>query len=251
MTREIMTTENPAILIATKLNRYDRTKIYNSTRFRDLIRSLKEHGQNEPVKVDKDMRILDGETRYMALCQLGLPVKYIIEEVEGDEADMIMLEAGLAKKWDAMDATNFWAVKGKIPYMKVMSLVQETGIPISFIGPLSAVANSQPINNNSYEYLRGMQQDFDYDRILMYYAPIRGLVTHKSFGTVKRQIVAAFAYAVNEIGFKKASSLFASITRRASIQSKKISRDTIISKLTSLGSTYKYSLDFPSSLSYK
>ncbi len=60
-----------------------------------------------PITVDKDMRIIDGQHRFTAIKMLGLPVYYIIDK-DGNEND-IKLRNSQQTQWDNNDFLYFHA----------------------------------------------------------------------------------------------------------------------------------------------
>ena len=248
---KLHTTSNYKLLKESNMNRADRAKIISSGKFQNLKRTLKEFGQLEPITVSSDMVIINGQTRFDALKMLGMPIKYIVLSIPFSKAKSMMLESGLSKKWTALDVANFWAQQGSSPYKKIIKISKELNVNISFMGNITKISEGIPISIADYDFLHGNQQDFDYDTFMKYYKPISVLIHHKSFGRVRRQVINSFVYAVDKVGFDKAEKLFSVISGNSSKQTAKVTRDSVVAKLTTLGKRSKHSIDFPSSLSAK
>ena len=84
-----------------------------------------------PITVDADMRIIDGQHRFYACKELGLPIYYnfLKNDVDPEQA-MIMLNQ-TSKKWEMMDWLRYRANKNGGCYKMLLDFIQQTGTTIS------------------------------------------------------------------------------------------------------------------------
>jgi len=80
---------------------------------KSLVRAIKEKNllPANPILVNSDMEIIDGQHRLEAAKTLSLPIFYIIAEVT--RSDISKLNSN-QKNWKLIDYVNFWAVE-KVP----------------------------------------------------------------------------------------------------------------------------------------
>ena len=85
----------------------------------------------QPITVDADMRIIDGQHRFYACKELGLPIYYnfVKNDVDPEQA-MIMLNQ-TSKKWEMMDWLRYRANKNGGCYKMLLDFIQQTGTTIS------------------------------------------------------------------------------------------------------------------------
>lgn len=97
---------------------YDKFNLleYNRNLDRIQINKLKEsiskHGylQSNPIIVDEDMNIVDGQHRFMACKEMGKPIFY---EVIDDSTNLIIDLNTTQKKWGMKDYVNYYASKDR------------------------------------------------------------------------------------------------------------------------------------------
>lgn len=75
-----------------------------------------------PIVVDKDMRVVDGQHRLEAASILGVEIYYIEENI--DRRDISMLNSN-QKNWNAMDYINFYTVEKNSSFIQISSLVNK------------------------------------------------------------------------------------------------------------------------------
>ncbi len=83
-----------------------------SKRVKDLIKSIRNKGQLQPIQVNTAMNVLDGQARLEALKFLKLPVQYYIKDA-GLEECIEMNNTG--KKWSTMAYINSWITNINTP----------------------------------------------------------------------------------------------------------------------------------------
>lgn len=83
-----------------------------------------------PIVVDPNLRIIDGQHRFHACMELGLPIYYVVDD--DDDAEQAMINCNkINKKWEMMDWLRYRANKNGGCYKQLLDFVQQTGITIS------------------------------------------------------------------------------------------------------------------------
>jgi hypothetical protein len=73
-----------------------------------------------PIVVDEQMRVVDGQHRLEAAKILNVPIYYVQDKI--DRADISMLNSN-QKNWTAMDYINFYTVEKKVAYVTLSNLM--------------------------------------------------------------------------------------------------------------------------------
>ena len=96
-----------------------------------LAESIEEIGyiQANPIIVDKKLRIIDGQHRFLACQELGLPIHYEISEVDHERA-MILLNT-TQNSWRMSDYVRLWTKRGVECYMVLSQFESKYRLGIS------------------------------------------------------------------------------------------------------------------------
>lgn len=120
------------------------TMEYDVFRFRDdnrnginkghvefLIMSIKENNRlkDHPIKVTRDLQIINGQHRLLAAKELRVPIYY--EYVEMPNAIEIAIE-NMNKQWSPMDYLNLYTRNGYPEYIRLTEFMRDMKIPIKF-----------------------------------------------------------------------------------------------------------------------
>lgn len=90
-----------------------------------LKKVLKENGSFiSPIVVAKDRTIIDGQHRYYALKELGLPVRFILGEETGDLQQDIIKTNNMRKNWSFTDYLEAYAQMNE-NYRQALMIVEE------------------------------------------------------------------------------------------------------------------------------
>ena len=89
-------------------------------RHKDLIASIKEHGQLNPITVNEKYEVIDGQARLAALKMLGLPVEYIVKSGAGHTECVEWNNTG--KRWTTRDFIKSYADLGYTSFMYLENL---------------------------------------------------------------------------------------------------------------------------------
>lgn len=118
-----------------KTNTYDVFKFrtdnrpVNKKHVQDLVNSIKSHNllELQPITINGDMEILDGQHRLLAAKQLGVDIYYQIEK-KLTSADIITMN--ISKSWGAADYVNYYVKNGHLEYQRLESFMKEHGISL-------------------------------------------------------------------------------------------------------------------------
>lgn len=98
----------------------------------NLVLSIKKNGfiTGRDILIDEDWQILDGQHRFFALKQLGLPIPYVVTSGGDSMQKILSLNTG-QKNWTAMDYIRSYAKQGLDCYRQVVKYKEETNYPDS------------------------------------------------------------------------------------------------------------------------
>lgn len=125
-----------------------------------------------PLIVTTNMEIFEGQHRYMACREMGLPIYYII--VEGLTLNDAISINTVSKKWSAEDYFQHYLALGKPEYIKLKQFMDETGLSLhnarTFLDNVSAKGSKQQTRFYNGEFkiddynksMRMFKQHLDY-----------------------------------------------------------------------------------------
>lgn len=116
----------------------------------------------QPILVSKKMEIVDGQNRFLACKELGLPIHFIVSEDIHIYAAADINQA--AKNWGALDYARHYAKRGKDSYIMLLNLMAKYDQSISVVGAFgkmskNARSHSHNIKQGSFEF----RDDIDID----------------------------------------------------------------------------------------
>lgn len=101
----------------------------NARNYSQLVNSMKEEQLVIPVTVNGNMQIIDGQHRFTACKELGLPVYYYMEEDYGIE--QVQRANMVGTNWNKKDFLNMFIAQQKEVYIEFMGLIERYGISIN------------------------------------------------------------------------------------------------------------------------
>ena len=122
--------KTPKIEVTTN---YSLFKFYKSNReadhFAKIMASIGKRNLTayNPIIVDENFRIIDGQNRYFACKELNLPICYVVVD-DGSEDDIPFLNS-TQKNWSLYDYVLHWAQRKNRDYEKLNQLVQMMKFP--------------------------------------------------------------------------------------------------------------------------
>lgn len=82
----------------------------------------------QPILVNEQLQIIDGQHRFLALKEMGLPINYTIAEGLGvNEARSMNI---LHRNWTAMDYARSYAKTGDPSYKKFLKMIEDYGFSV-------------------------------------------------------------------------------------------------------------------------
>lgn len=99
-----------------------------------LKKSLSEYGflESQPITVTEDYKILDGQHRFIACKEMGIPIKYV--KIDTKKMDNILVDLNnTQKKWNVLDYVTYYAQQGNEHYIRLLQLSEHYNISISSV----------------------------------------------------------------------------------------------------------------------
>lgn len=109
-----------------------------------LKESISENGykKSQPIIVNQDFEIIDGQHRFDACKELNLPIYFTIEQGNGDSIKLVQDLNKNQKNWHSIDYIKSYAQRGYSQYIDLLDYQQENDLTISTLMLLlSASAN--------------------------------------------------------------------------------------------------------------
>ncbi|HLN56113.1 MAG TPA: ParB N-terminal domain-containing protein [Bacteroidales bacterium] len=98
-----------------------------------------------PIIVDDQMRVVDGQHRLAAAKELGVPIYYITDHI--NRQDISILNSN-QKNWTGMDYINFFTVEKNEAFIKLSSLINHyPDMAVSALLVLSSLGGRRNIND--------------------------------------------------------------------------------------------------------
>jgi hypothetical protein len=113
----------------------------------------------EPIIVNDDMEIIDGQHRFESAKELGLEISYQIE-TNLDGEDMILLQTH--KSWGTEDYFNYYCKNNYPEYLKLKKFIADQGISVSLaVRILRGTSKNANLNfrNGEFEFNNSMATD--------------------------------------------------------------------------------------------
>lgn len=116
----------------------------------DLVKSISKNNltANFPVLVNERFEIIDGQHRFMACVDLGLPIHYTVVETSGNRiTDEIMVDINTHQRtWRLDEFVNMYAQRGIQSYIDVKNCMDEYKVGAS--NAFAIVSNGEKNNSN-------------------------------------------------------------------------------------------------------
>lgn len=132
-------------------------------RVRNIVKSIKKIGWiSNPIIVNKQFEVIDGQGRLEALKRLGLPVEYHIVDTAG-LTDCRTMNSNL-KGWSTMDYVKSYAESKVKDYQRVQEIINHFGVTFDTV----MAAKGKGASGDGYEKIRDGELEFseaDYIRV--------------------------------------------------------------------------------------
>lgn len=174
--------ENSNIYGLFKLMGGNRAINYNHVK--ELKRSMEAHPEllpTNPIEVNEHMFIIDGQHRYVACKELGLPVYYMVNA--GGNLDATRIENVTQRRWSLMDFAHSYAQGGHKDYQEFLRLAHDyPNIQASVIQTIMAGGE---LHEKTSTFRRGEFQASDVKAAEAVLEKISAIIdkTHQKFNT--------------------------------------------------------------------
>lgn len=146
-----------------KFNILEQNRNLNRNHINKIKDSITKHGYlaSNPIIVDSKMNIIDGQHRFIACKEMGLPINY---EVIDDSENLIIDLNTTQRKWSINDYIKYYAVKDKnINYERVLNLIKKYNTSVENIVLIGLGKSS---NGEISNILKQGRLKFDIDAVL-------------------------------------------------------------------------------------
>jgi len=137
--------------------------------YKKVMESIKENDYTryQPILVSSSMEIVDGQNRFLACKELGLPIHFIVSQ------DIHIFAAAdinkASKNWNAMDYARHYSARGKESYTRLLELCHKYDQRISVVGAFGKIASgakshSDNIKKGKFEF----RDDIDVDAFFVH-----------------------------------------------------------------------------------
>lgn len=98
---------------------------------KNIVESIKEVNllENNPILVNKEMEVLDGQHRLLAAKELKVPIFYTI--IKGESGDAVRLINANLKHWSSPDYVRYFVGKGLPDYILIKDFMEKYGFSVS------------------------------------------------------------------------------------------------------------------------
>lgn len=134
---------------------------YNEDNIKKLMNSIAVRNKMHlnPVIVDKEMRIMNGQHRVEAAKRIGAEVYYIIDE-EAKVEDMILMNAN-QKNWQLSDYLNYYCQRNHSDYVQLDQFIKEHQVSIMQIRALMGESSNFSDNFKKGKYIFPKKDKFE------------------------------------------------------------------------------------------
>jgi hypothetical protein len=120
------------------LNEFNR----DPSHYRKVLESIQanDYTQFQPILVDRKMNIVDGQNRFLACRELGLPIYFIVSREIHIFAAADINQA--SKNWSMQDYVQHYSKRGKDSYTKMLDLCAKYNQRISVIAQFGKITDN-------------------------------------------------------------------------------------------------------------
>ena len=116
----------------------------------------------QPILVSKQMEIVDGQNRYLACKELGLPIYFIVSQEIHIYAAADINQA--SKNWGAIDYARHYAKRGKDSYIMLLDLCAKYDQRVSVVGSFGQMKDgARSVSHNIKKGTFEFREDIDVD----------------------------------------------------------------------------------------
>lgn len=131
----------------------------NRTHVNKLKKSLAEYGflSSQPITVTHDMKVLDGQHRFIACKEMGIPIKYQVVDIK--KMDNILVDLNnTQRKWNVYDYVTYYAQQGNSHYIRLLELHKQYKISV---GAICAIADDSMQGGSDTDIIKAGKFKFE------------------------------------------------------------------------------------------
>ena len=131
----IFTTSDYSIFVLSEMNRVP-------GHYKKVLQSIKENDYTkyQPILVNNKMEIVDGQNRFLACQELGLPIHFIVSETINIFAAADINRA--SKNWNSMDYVQHYAKRGRESYIELLDVCAKYDQKLSVVQQFGKITNN-------------------------------------------------------------------------------------------------------------
>jgi hypothetical protein len=132
---KIYTSREYDIFVLSELNRVP-------GHYKKVLESIKENDYTkyQPILVNKKMEIVDGQNRFLACRDLGIPIHFIVSETINILAAADINKA--SKNWNSMDYVQHYAKRGRESYIDLLDICAKYDQKLSVVQQFGKLTNN-------------------------------------------------------------------------------------------------------------
>ena len=202
----------------------------HKTKYLQLLKSMEQEVLSIPIAVNEKMEIIDGQHRYHARRELGLPILYYV--CEGYGIEQVKRANLVSSNWIKEDYLNLH-VTDEIPaYEEFEELLLESGLNVTDLIKVYAKAQDKSSEQLAYEFEHGTLVSDNIDKVKGFIEALKDFEFFKFYR--KKQFVAAMVklYFDPRYDHKKMKKKLSSRATVLEGIGSNITRDEYLSKLT-------------------
>lgn len=202
----------------------------HKTKYLQLLKSMEQEVLSIPIAVNEKMEIIDGQHRYHARRELGLPILYYV--CEGYGIEQVKRANLVSSNWTKEDYLNLHVTDGIPAYEEFEELLLESGLNVTDLIKVYAKAQDKSSEQLAYEFEHGTLVSDNIDKVKGFIEALKDFEFFKFYR--KKQFVAAMVKLYFDPRYdhkKMKKKLNSRATVLESIGSN-ITRDEYLSKLT-------------------
>lgn len=153
----------------TQFKSLDENRSVRESRVKRLMESIEEGEVLNPIVVNQEMEIIDGQGRFEAKKRLGLPIYYVVDK-NADIEDCRRMNA-FNTKWTMMDYIRSYARGGNENYQRLLSVAKEFNRSATVVTNLTGMKNMVSAGGETVNYLKSGALEFsaeDMERTRLY-----------------------------------------------------------------------------------
>lgn len=162
-----------------------------------LEQSIKEHGIIQPIKVDSNYNIIEGQHRFTFAKKYSKPIRYIITEDQGVyNLEEISELNRTFRSWTAKDYIHSFAERGNIEYRRLQKLIADSkdiNAPIFTLASIASGYRSKGKKSDIDMFSNGLFKFYNYEGLLVFLSDYRKFLARTGI-KAGRDLLAAFFY---------------------------------------------------------